>query len=248
MEADVLNFGDWNRAAAALVVPELGRESFLDRCLETGAILTLYTYSLQGLVTQNEAQVASVLNLLLIWVNKLTVPFGKEWKIFLLWLKTVQLLYWFTSKDQAFADPARVAQLENLANHIFEESKSRKGGGLLGMIGLGEKSVLSGEFRLASRLISVFLLFQFGNPVGPTRKMRRYAFEPLDPSQTSLKHLKTLTVDRAQGEFKEYDFLIQSANSFITNPQKSLADIDELISLIMEALFKAPVRKLFTKQ
>jgi hypothetical protein len=229
-------------------VPELGRDSFLDKCLEVSAIVVLHTYCLQVISSNVDPLIAGTLNQLLIWVNKLTVPVGKEWKIMLLWIKTTQLLFWYISRDQASMEPARVAQLENLANHIFEESKSRKGGGILGMIGLGERSNFPGEFRLAARLLSVFILYQFSAPVGPTKKFRRYNYEVLDPSPAAIKHLKTLTVDRAQGEFKEYDFLIQSAGAFIANPQKSLGDLDEFLALIMEPLFKSPIRQLFFKR
>jgi hypothetical protein len=154
--------------------------------------------------------------------------------------------------------------LEYFALFALKESEDKRGGGLLGIIGLGEKvresvdvlqsfladrlsvkSAYALEFRLTARVLGTFVLSQIGE--GIPKAFRRSRQEPIPQSARSKSNLQALLSLAVHQEYKDHELLIQNAHAFITNPAKTLHNIDELMLLACSGLYKSPIKTLFGK-
>ncbi|XP_015268640.1 PREDICTED: ectopic P granules protein 5 homolog, partial [Gekko japonicus] len=152
----------WGPIIAALQVPELTAEDFLQECLSLGSYLTLYIFTLQRLnAEQTLANEMRVLLTLSKWLEEVYPSSAQdEAKLFLWWHKALQLCLLQTEQDDAILVEAVVRTLTTLQGRQAVLAEERLTSGILGAIGLGRRSPLSNRFRVVARSMSAFLLVQ----------------------------------------------------------------------------------------
>jgi len=242
LESDWQINTNWNRLISSLNVPDLGHEIFLEECVNVGAMCTLYTFCLQILRRNVPQQTTRLLYDLLKWIRKLEVAKGKEYKILLLWNKAVELLH--SKLLDSPLDTALTLELEYLGQFMLKLGEDKKSDGFLGMIGFGEKSQLSVEFRVAARLLGTFIICQI-KQTGSNKRVRLSSHENLELNPQASKLLPSLLTLPKSPEYLAHDLIIRNAYTFINNPEKTLAKSHTFLMLITSTLYTGHVQALF---
>jgi hypothetical protein len=236
LENDFVLHLDVNRLTTNLIVPDIGRETFLQTCVETRAVLTLYVFCLQIMKRNDFAQLTKLLENIFEWIPHLSPPPAKEYKLFLVWDVAVQLSQIHVAHNFSIAKITK--HLEQLSDYMLNLSEDRKSKGLLKFLNLGEKSPYPLEFRLTCRVLGLFLMIQVQGG-----QLRLNSIEPLKLSSAVQKRVENLRALCNQDKYLTHQFLLQSAVNFITNPEKTIAHFHSLLHMLTSALYKHPAIK-----
>jgi len=93
--------------------------------------------------------------------------------------------------------------------------------------------------------LATFVLTQVSE--GNVKQLRRTAADPVGYFPRSKQLLTTLLGLAKNDAYKSFDFAIQNLWTFITNPEKTLADLDDLLTLVTSSTYKPPINLLFYK-
>jgi len=228
---------DWTIVQKSLKVPQLDEKGFLLYCQSIDALLCLYTYILQKLQKPNlpKDQQYQLLDTLIVWTKDMNLNHPKvqikHQKILLFWVKMVIMfcdyLYQFPN------DRVRLNQLAELKDTILKYGGDKSGSGLLGALGIGEKSPYPVQFRLCARALGTFLAIQFKE----NNTIRVRPQEPINMSKQCEKLLSTLSSLSKSNEYQPFTSTIQATMSFITDPNNTLAVTANLVFLITSRVY-----------
>lgn len=164
MVASSNGFG-WDEVVLLMEVPELLYDEFIEACLASGSVLTLYAHVIKALTRcQSLREEEEVTDRLVRWIAAIDMrrPQRKPEQQLLLWAKTVELLVRQASMG---SDTGRVAAglrvVIQSADIGGEERDNTRG--FLGALGFGAKSTHSPRFRVLSRSLAAFLEVQFAD-------------------------------------------------------------------------------------
>lgn len=81
-----MQYKSWDVLLGNLKVPELGQENYIKRALQDGALITLYTFATQIILSNDAKMIKKLRGDLLKWIKKIEIIPGEsvEYKIFLL--------------------------------------------------------------------------------------------------------------------------------------------------------------------
>ncbi|XP_053153472.1 ectopic P granules protein 5 homolog isoform X2 [Hemicordylus capensis] len=225
----------WGPIVAALQVPELTAEDFLQECLSLGSYLTLYVYTLQQLNSeQTLSHEMRVLLTLSKWLDQVYPSSPKdEAKLFLWWHKVLHLCLLQVEQDDAILMESVVRILLSLQGRQNLLAEERLTSGILGAIGLGRRSPLSNRFRVVARSMSAFLLVQI--PV--ENQVRLQSGVELQLSAKALQALSALDCMASNKQYAEYQEQISQAAQFIKDPRHCLRDGTHLLAILINTLF-----------
>ncbi|XP_054842420.1 ectopic P granules protein 5 homolog [Eublepharis macularius] len=225
----------WGPIVAALQVPELTAEDFLQECLSLGSYLTLYVFTLQRL--NSEQTLANEMRVLLTlskWLEEVYPSSAKdEAKLFLWWHKVLQLCLLQTEQGDSILMEAVIRTLMSLQGRQALLAEERLTSGILGAIGLGRKSPLSNRFRVVARSMSAFLLVQI--PMENQIRLRSGAELQLSSkAQQALHAVDSLSSNKHYAAYQEQ---ISQASQFIKDPQRCLYDGANLLAILLNTLY-----------
>ncbi|XP_061116249.1 ectopic P granules protein 5 homolog isoform X2 [Conger conger] len=229
-------YSGWGPILVSLQVPELTVEDFIRESLELGSFLTLFVYVLQKLNQEqtlvNEKKTLVLLNT---WISQV-FPSGPadEAKLFLWWHKALQLVGVQVEQggDACGLEPLLLALL-SLQTRLAQLGEERFNSGILGAIGLGRKSPLSGRFRVVSRCLSAFLLVQ----VPSENQLRIQPGTNLQLSVKAQQALATLDSMPSSKQYSEFQEPLAQACQFIRYPGHCLLDGTRLLALLLNSLY-----------
>nr|XP_056705058.1 ectopic P granules protein 5 homolog [Euleptes europaea] len=225
----------WGPIVAALQVPELTAEDFLQECLSLGSYLTLYVFTLQQLnAEQTLANEMRVLLTLSKWLEEVYPSSTQdEAKLFLWWHKVLQLCLLQTEQDDTILTEAVIRTLTSLQGRQSLLAEERLTSGILGAIGLGRKSPLSNRFRVVSRSMSAFLLVQ----IPEENQIRLRPGTELQLSAKAQQALHALDSLASNKHYSVYQEQISQASGFIKDPQRCLHDGANLLAILLNTLY-----------
>ena len=154
-------YANWQRASAAVQVPEIGRHDFLDAAVDGGAALTLYATALQI----KAADPAEFTCRMPQWATALKIVPGTEHR-YLLFVGEIM-----AGVAAAPTAPGARTSLERLAERLAELGADKKyAGGLGGMLlGKGDPSPYCTQFRFCCKALHAFITSQLLDNCGPIR-------------------------------------------------------------------------------
>ncbi|KAL8204232.1 UNVERIFIED_CONTAM: Ectopic P granules protein 5, partial [Gekko kuhli] len=225
----------WGPIVAALQVPELTAEDFLQECLSLGSYLTLYIFTLQRLnAEQTLASEMRVLLTLSKWLEEVYPSSAQdEAKLFLWWHKALQLCLLQTEQDDAILMEAVVRTLTTLQGRQALLAEERLTAGILGAIGLGRRSPLSNRFRVVARSMSAFLLVQ----IPLENQIRLRPGTELQLSAKAQQALQALDSLASSKQYAAYQEQISQASCFIKDPQHCLHHGANLLAILLNTLY-----------
>lgn len=228
----------WGPVLASLQVPELTIDDFLSESQSGGSFLTLYTYILQRL---NSEYTAANERRILVLINTWTAQVfpsgpGDEAKLFLWWHKTLSLSAEQLQPQAGNGDVSSVVLgLLRLQTRLLQMGEERLNSGLLGAIGLGKRSPVSKNFRVAVRCLSVFLSVQV-----PSEAESELRLQPTTELQLSVKAQQALEALEAlpnNKHYTEFKDCVSKVVDFIRHPGYCLKDGPRLLAMLVNILY-----------
>ena len=218
---------DWNEIKTSITIPELGTENYLDYCMRSDSIYTLFTYCLQQVDLFHKDSFQLQLSVLIGFVgdciSKIEVKENNCLKIVLLWIKYIQLhIYQYdSSSPNCQSNKLVFNKLKDLFKNISNFSQDF----IKSFIIFGEKSKFPIQFRLLSKIISIFLNSKLKDSSNELI-LDPQAPLPQDKETTTLIYNFSLLVK--DPSYLEYKEVIEESIQFIKSPKK-LDDIQQLI-------------------
>lgn len=187
------------------------------------------------------------------WATHIEIQPNREYQTFALWSEIVQIyVVLILSKASEVQDIIGshhktnfAAKLFKVAQHIQAQTKDtvESSSAMLRFIGVKSSSGLPAPFRIASQLLSLFVLEHLldvpvlgaGNKVVATNVtvLNHSTLTSLAAVEQQIKRKELLAKSAAPKQPNaQYSQLIANVIEFISRPQKSLKDITEVISLI----------------
>ncbi|KAI9141920.1 hypothetical protein BKA69DRAFT_1174709 [Paraphysoderma sedebokerense] len=163
----------WNQVVQIMMVPELGRQEFVETCVENCHFLILHAATIQEL-SSVEGDMANTIQ----YVNETLFGYFEKVqesveryqdetkakqvkKLSLLFVQFSSLYSWI---DEFFNDgfnenPLHAdGRLLKFTSFLFKLGEEKQKAGILGIVGLGHKSNIDVEFRLFCRIVATFLV------------------------------------------------------------------------------------------
>jgi hypothetical protein len=124
-----------------------------------------------------------------------------------------------------------VNTVTTLVSLTLKYREDRAGGGLLGLIGLGDKSQLSVRVRLFMRALHLFL---YSRRTDNNQLVFRGQFH-----STPLvdQHIKQLMQLNSSKEYTQYQEVIASTRQFVLDSSRGIEDAPEFVSLLLHKMF-----------
>ena len=139
--------GSWHPICQSFVVPDLNKEDFIKEAIKQKAVLTLYAYNLSRISQVSEQRKEfDVLIDSVSWCTKIQPDRESESKLMLLWLQIFDLAKVLLAVSVTKSDLQNLSKYMiylSHACHVSGEDKTYTG--VLGVIGIGRRSLLSKE-------------------------------------------------------------------------------------------------------
>ena len=244
---DTSQYG-WQRVASSLVLPDSSLHEFLQICVSECSVLVLHAYIMQRLYSgrspQQEMEVAVQA---VQWCSQVKPKLKQEAKLFLLWEKAINILLIQARTSYTSVVP----HISSLATVLSRAGEDKATEGILGVIGLGKKSLHSYQFRLIARAMAAFLYCQMPVDSSQTTQLRLHpespghikdtantlplgAIVPTKMCEQSYNSLEQLLSNKQYTAWKE---LAVYSVSFINDSNNTLVNAVDLLVHLCTALF-----------
>eukprot|EP01127_Copromyxa_protea_P020857 TRINITY_DN7024_c0_g1_i1.p1 TRINITY_DN7024_c0_g1~~TRINITY_DN7024_c0_g1_i1.p1 ORF type:complete len:2310 (+),score=272.97 TRINITY_DN7024_c0_g1_i1:306-6932(+) len=237
LSSDFQHHQSWDRLKRILVVPDFGRNVFLDKALETGSVLVLATF-----IKQQETSIGEDM---LSWVKKLHIRPGSpsEKNSLLIWEKAT-----LDTFNKCLVSPEHIQKLEDLSKHLLtlglDYKTTTTGGSISGILTYWSPppSPYVIPMRLSARALGIFILSQLLYPTDLLLKnkataIRKRPYDPVSQESFLQTEITNLVALKRLDAYKEHAALIQNIADFVINPEKTLADVHVLVLLLASSIY-----------
>ncbi|XP_021361330.1 ectopic P granules protein 5 homolog [Mizuhopecten yessoensis] len=224
--------GGWDQVLAAIQIPDLNTEEFLETALQEESYLLLYGYCvLQQPLCQDVAQFSNLVNIILTWINKAKPTAENESKLMLLCFKLLELVLLQLDFRTKHADCIKT--LNAFVASLHQLGEDRASTGILGAIGFGKRSTLSIKFRVIARSLSALVSSQiYGETV-----LRMQPNEPLANTSQAKTEVGALQALKSNKQYQQHRSEIQSACDLVMNEHHCLRDVFTLMRNLCVAFY-----------
>ncbi|XP_060080983.1 ectopic P granules protein 5 homolog [Ylistrum balloti] len=224
--------GGWDQVLAAIQIPDLNTEEFLDTALQEESYLLLYGYCvLQQPLCLDAGQFSNLVNIILTWINKAKPTAENESKLMLLCFKLLDLV--LRQLDFGTKHAYCIKTLNAFVSALHQMGEDRASTGILGAIGLGKRSTLSTKFRVIARSLSAMVSSQiYGDTL-----LRMQPNEPLANTTQTKTEIAALQALKSNKQYQQYRSQIQTACDIVKNESNCLQDVFILLRSMCVAFY-----------
>ncbi|XP_066931851.1 ectopic P granules protein 5 homolog [Clytia hemisphaerica] len=237
----------WTPIMQAFVIPELSKEDFVAEAIKQNALLTLYSYNLHRMNNlRTQAEHLDIMVDCVTWCSKPQLDKDSEAKLLLLWLQTFDIVRTQAAQKQLsnehWKSIAKYMMFLVASTHVQGEDKYYSG--VLGMVGIGRRSDLSKEFRLAAKALHLFLTCQLPSSLipirngpdspGAIRNAQNKNSRPTSEAEKAYTAFQGLVKNKTyQPMRREIEWVIQ----FVSKPETNINDGCTLLAYLAQQFF-----------
>ncbi|KAJ8314280.1 hypothetical protein KUTeg_008841 [Tegillarca granosa] len=216
--------GGWDQVLAAIQIPDMNVEEFLDTALEEGSYLLLYGYIVLKLpLCQKLSNERDLIVQLLDWSDRARPTPETESRLILWWFKIMEMI--LRQIDFGLDQSSCINLLQRFVAILHQQGKERESGGILGAIGFGKHSPLTPQFRIIARALSAMISLQIdGDSV-----LRLNQEEELANTSQSRTDVGTLQSMKTSKQYQSFKSEIEIAVIFVTDRSNCLRHTQELL-------------------
>uniref|UniRef100_A0A2C9JD30 Ectopic P granules protein 5 homolog n=1 Tax=Biomphalaria glabrata TaxID=6526 RepID=A0A2C9JD30_BIOGL len=219
----------WPFVLTVYQVPELNQAGYVQDALSVNAFLVLFAYLQHKLpFCQKLSDELVIMEEILDWSSKCQAQAKDEAKIILWWHLLLRLI---VRQLEFSISPitGTINIVSRFINYLNEIAQERTGKGLLGAIGLGQRSALSQSMRLVAKSLAIFLASQvISSEVIRTNPTSRPS------SNVNVSDLRTL---RKNKSYAHLSGTIDHILSFVQNADNTMKDVLPLFGQIVTDLY-----------
>ncbi|XP_070191920.1 ectopic P granules protein 5 homolog [Littorina saxatilis] len=222
----------WEHILAVFQVPELNVDQYVEEALKNGAFLLLYALLLHRRpLCQSVQEEAKLLEEVLLWTSRAAPSAEDEAKLLLWWMEFCEM--WLRQLDFGAPVPQYVNAAQRLVVLLHQLGEDRASNGFLGVIGLGKRSSLSLQFRLAVRSLAAFLSSQILNET----TLRFQSTSPLSDLPMAKQCRAALTSLRGNKMYASVKESVESMIGFIHRTDHTARHVVDLIKELALTLY-----------
>ncbi|KAJ8302196.1 hypothetical protein KUTeg_021183 [Tegillarca granosa] len=224
--------GGWDQVLAAIQIPDMNVEEFLDTALEEGSYLLLYGCIVLKLpLCQKLSDERDLTVQLLDWSDRARPTPETESRLILWWFKIMEMI--LRQIDFGLDQSSCINLLQRFVAILHQQGKERESGGILGAIGFGKQSPLTPQFRIIARALSAMISLQIdGDSV-----LRLNQEEELANTSQSRTDVGTLQSMKTSKQYQSFKSEIEIAVIFVTDRSNCLRHTQELLHNLSLAFY-----------
>ncbi|XP_059161411.1 ectopic P granules protein 5 homolog [Physella acuta] len=219
----------WPFILTVFQVPELNQAGYVQDSLAESAFLVLYAYLQHKLpFCQKLSDELLIMDEILEWSTKAQPSAVDESKLILWWHLLLRLFV----RQVEFSPPpltGTINKMSRFISYLNEVGLERTNKGILGALGLGQRSPLSQKMRLLAKTLSVFLASQI-----VSADTLRTNSASRQSSSSSCNELKAL---RKHKLYSQMASTIDSSITFIQDPNHTIHHVMTLFARVVKDLF-----------